>query len=199
VVVYCYTYAIVQTNQIENNNFYFQGSGSLFPETNTKNYVIPVEFFANIPVTCVAASSAHVLVGTRKKRTHLITIGYDGLYCVGDNKYGQTGKDAEFKYANFTCNGLEKENITHVGCGGHFSCAVVDRKDVWMFGSNIDQQLGLGTIEKIIYTPMKCPDFLGNQRVKSLHCMTNRSILITGTHHDAALNNYRSFQSILCW
>jgi hypothetical protein len=52
-----------------------------------------------------------------------------------------------------------------------------------MFGSNIDQQLGVGSTVPMVPKPTKCAEFLGEEKIKKIVCISNSSLLLTGFNY----------------
>lgn len=120
---------------------------------------------------------------------------------TGDMTHGQRGPVDRHKRSRslsvFKPSDFNNEKVTHIGCGGYFSCIITslsiiaDRKplstkrlaegrNIYMVGSNYDKQLGLGISDEMISVPQKVRDFLGStDKIVQLYCGHNNTVILT--------------------
>jgi alpha-tubulin suppressor-like RCC1 family protein len=134
----------------------------------------------NERVVGVACGDVHSLFLTAQNE--LYTCGANDYYQLGNN-----GSEHHMQEINLQKH-IGDGRITHISSGYYFSCCVVsmfqffisytqDKKDLWVWGSNYDSQLGVSGDNKIGITHSK--SFNHNSPVKLLQTGSNNIIIVT--------------------
>ena len=92
-------------------------------------------------------------------------IGSSKLQCWGDNTYGQLGDDTNTQRTHAAAVSLNtnSQTITHVSCGEHHTCIILQGLGVSLYcwGYNWPGQLGLGDYNnRLVPTSVPDPDLL---------------------------------------
>ncbi|KAK9890012.1 hypothetical protein WA026_008821 [Henosepilachna vigintioctopunctata] len=107
-----------------------------------KHISLPWKNVSNIKILKISAGRAHSLVLTN-----------DGLFCLGNNAYGQCGrpciKDEDYSISNYIhrIEKLDGNKIVDIECGQDHSLALTEDGSVYSCGWGADGQTGLGSFE----------------------------------------------------
>lgn len=106
---------------------------------------------------------------------HTVALSADSVYSWGRNTDGQLGLgDTKHRFVPRELTSLKNYRIVSVGCGAYHTIALDRTGQLYVWGANAHNQLGLGHKNSIYY-----PQKLSFQNVIRFSCHTTRTIAVT--------------------
>jgi alpha-tubulin suppressor-like RCC1 family protein len=146
--------------------------GGLGVGSSVANSLIPIPIVGLTGVTAISAGDGHSLALMNNGTVKGWGENFYGGVGSGDNVYHNTPVDV----VGFNGVGL-LNNVSAISAGGFFSIALKNDGTVWVWGSGLYGQLGIGTVGIHQYSPVRITGLTG---VSAISADQNHSLAVIG-------------------